>query len=226
MWTGGDVLDGHVTNIEARSSLVLIVDDHPLFRMGLAELLRIEPTMRVAAAVGTPKEAIEIATAQPLDLALIDVLLPSMSGIALTKEIKRIRPECKVLGLSALDEPLRIAEMLRAGADGFTTKAQPSEQIIEAMNQVLNAHRYLAPNLDATEINTLTRSDTTWPLERLTVREREVFDLLVRGSSNDEIATQLSISRRTVETHRQNLMRKLNARSMVDLVRLAVRYES
>ena len=215
---------GATTNVEVVAVSALIVDDHPLFRMGLSELLRLEPGVRVEAAVGSAAEAIEIANARPIGIALIDVLLPGTSGIELTKWIKRVQPACKILGLSALGEPLKIAEMFRAGADGFMTKGQPAEQLVDAIVKVMRADRYLPPGLDAAEIETLAHSDSKWPLERLTAREREVFNWLVVGETNDDIGTRLCISRRTVETHRQNLMRKLAARSMVDLVRLAVRF--
>lgn len=210
--------------VEARPIHALIVDDHPLFRGGLAEALRLEPNMRVVAAVGSCEEAVAVARAQRIDVALVDVVLSSSNGIEVTRALKRERPGCRVLGLSALEEPVRVAEMLRAGADGFATKTQTWELILAAIGEVLQSHRYLSPQLDANEINRLARADTEWPLEQLTGREREVFQLLVRDFTNEQIAERLTISRRTVETHRQNLMRKLGVRSMVELVRLAVRH--
>ncbi len=202
----------------------VLVDDHPLFRLGLRTLLDRDPEICVTADVGSSAQALELASTTPLDVAIIDLLLPGTGGVALTVELRRLRPACKVLGLSMIDEPMRIAEMLRAGASGFALKSQPLDDIVSAIKMVTTGLRYLPATVSHDRVDTLLNDADAWPLERLTHREREVFELLVAGYSNESIATRLFIARRTVETHRQHITRKLGARSMVDLVRIAVQH--
>lgn len=199
----------------------IVVDDHPLFRAGLAQLIDSHPDYKVIAAVGTAGEALDVARTQEFELAIVDLVLPVTGGVSLTKRLKDIAPTCKVLGLSAHDAPVRVAAMVRAGADGFALKSQSSSDILDALHCVAESRQYLPPTLDAGEVTQLAKSDDVNPLERLTARELEVFQRLIGGASNETVATELDISRRTVETHRQNLMRKLNVTSFPQLLVLA-----
>lgn len=201
-----------------------LVDDHPLFRLGLRTLLDRDPQITVTADVGSSVQALAVASELPFDVAIIDLLLPVAGGVALTSELRRLQPSCKVLGLSMVDEPMRIAEMLRAGASGFALKSQPLDEIVDAIKVIAKGERYLPASVSRDRVDSLLTDADAWPLERLTHREREVFELLVAGHSNENIATRLFIARRTVETHRQHITRKLGARSMVDLVRIAVQH--
>ena len=160
-----------------------------------------------------------------LDLAVVDILMPTTSGISLTSELFELQPNCKVLGLSVIDDAGLVADMLRARACGFASKSQPVPEVIDALRQVLGGIRYLSPcvSRDAVE-EELASSSAAHPLQRLTRREREVFELLIRGHSNDEVATRLFIARRTVETHRQRIMKKLSARSIVEMQRISARH--
>ncbi len=203
---------------------VLLVDDHPLFRQGLAVALRHEPDLEVVGDVGRADEAIELAKRIELDIAIVDVLMPTKSGISLTSELFELRPQCKVLGLSMVDDPGLIADMLRAHACGFAIKTQSTEAIVDAIRQVLGGLRYLPPGVSRDAIEVELTATPGRPLERLTKREREVFELLIRGCSNDEVATRLFIARRTAETHRQRIMKKLSAHSIVQMQRLSARY--
>jgi DNA-binding NarL/FixJ family response regulator len=126
-----------------------------------------------------------------------------------------------VLGLSVIEDPGLIADMLRAHACGFAVKTQPIAEIIDALRQVLGGVRYLPPGVSRDAIDSELAGTRTHPLRRLTKREREVFELLIRGHSNDEIATELVIARRTVETHRQRIMNKLAAHSIAQMQRIA-----
>lgn len=202
----------------------ILVDDHPLFRLGLRTLLVRDPMLTVVADVATSKEMLELAAHTDLDVAIIDVLLPGSSGVELTTELLRVQPTCKVLGLSMLEDPIRIADMLRAGAAGFAHKSQTTDEIIEAIKQVAAGHRYLPPSVPAQEIDRLLASSEAWPLDRLSPREREVFELMVAGHTSESIGRMLFISRRTVEAHRQHITRKLQAHTMIDLVRIAVHH--
>ncbi len=203
-------------------SQVLLVDDHPLFRAGLAQILTSEPDMQVVSDVGSAAEAVEFARREPIDIVVLDVLMPTTTGISLAAQILEVRPTCKVLALSVLDEPVMIAAMLRSGASGYALKTQPPNEITEAIRTVLAGQRYLPPRVSRDEVLARVHGDGE-PLQRLTRREREIFDLLIRGHSNDDIGTRLFIARRTVETHRQRIMKKLATHSIVEMIRLAAR---
>lgn len=203
-------------------SQVMLVDDHPLFRAGLAQMLAYQPDLLVVAEVGTPADAVEIARRQPIDIAVIDVLMPTTSGVSLAAQLLEVRPTCKLLALSAIDEPAMIAAMLRSGASGYAIKTQPPNEITAAIRGVLAGEHYLPPSVSREQVMARVHGDGE-PLQRLTRREREIFDLLIRGHSNDDIGSRLFIARRTVETHRQRIMKKLATHSIVEMIRLAAR---
>ena len=201
-----------------------IVDDHPLFRAGLAVAIQREEGFAVIGEAGDGVQARTLARSTVLDVVLLDVLLPKVTGISLAADILDAQPNCRILALSTVDEPVVIAGMLRAGSSGYALKSQGASEIVEAIRTVLGGVRYLPPNVSPTSIDDHLRVDPDRPFERLTPREREIFDLLIRGHSNDEISEMLFIARRTVETHRLRIMNKLSARSIIELIRLAARH--
>ncbi len=202
---------------------LLLVDDHPLFRAGLAALLSDEPDMVVAGEAGEATEAVELLRREPFDVVVLDVLIPSGTAVSVAADLLDVRP-CKVIALSALDEPIMIAALLRAGASGYAIKTQPPRQIIEAIRTVACGGRYLPPLAPHEEVLARYQGESEVPFARLTQREREVFELLLRGHTNDDVSARLAIARRTVETHRQRIMQKLDTHSMTDMIRLAARY--
>lgn len=205
---------------------IAIVDDHPLFREGFAVAVRRERDLDLVGACGSAEEALELAKGVALDAAVIDILMPTISGISLTSELFELQPKCRVLGLSVIDDPGLIADMLRAHACGFALKTQATAEIIDALRQVLGGLRYLPPTVSRDAVDAELAGTKVNPFQRLTRREREVFELLIRGNSNDEIAIKLSIARRTVETHRQRIMNKLSAHSIAQMQRIAARHGS
>jgi DNA-binding NarL/FixJ family response regulator len=206
-----------------QTARVLLVDDHPLFRTGLETVLSAVPQVKVVGHAGSLDETLQTIANLGVDLAIIDIVLPHADGIAVTRALRERCSSPKILGLSVLDEPVRVAALLRAGASSFALKTQPVAEIVEAIRITLSGGRYLSPAMrDAVEH--LLRQDIKLPLEMLTPREREVFEMLVAGSSNERAAQSLGIAARTVETHRQRIMKKLDAHSMADLVRLAARW--
>jgi DNA-binding NarL/FixJ family response regulator len=207
-----------------RTAKVLIVDDHALFRTGLSVTLTREIDLEVIGEAGSASEALELARRVEIDVAVVDVLMPLISGITLSIELHDIQPRCRVLGLSVIDDPGVIADMLRARASGFALKTQPIDEVIDAIRQVLHDIRYLPPGVSHDAVDTELGSVGCQPLACLTHREREIFELLIRGHSNNEIAAQLFIARRTVETHRQRIVKKLSAHSIVQMQRIAARY--
>ena len=207
-----------------RRARIVLIDDHPLFRQGLAVALRGEADLEVVADVGSAAEGLALARTQELDLAVVDILMPATSGLSFTTELYELDPRCKVLGLSVIDEPGIVADMLRARACGYACKTQPVAEIIDAIRQVLGGIRYLSPRVSHDAVEAELADLPSHPLARLTKREREVFELVIRGRSNDEVAIDLVISRRTVETHRQRLMRKLSAHTLAEMQRIAARH--
>jgi DNA-binding NarL/FixJ family response regulator len=203
---------------------IAIVDDHPLFRQGLIMALGGEPSLEVFGEAGSAEEAREVFARARFDLAIVDIFMPGTSGISFAAEIHERQPECRVLGLSVIDEPGLIADMFRAHACGYALKTQPVGDIIAAIYQVLGGIRYLPPSVSRDAVEQELEHDNARPLQRLTPREREVFELLIRGHSNDDIAGRLFIARRTVETHRQRIMNKLSAHSIVAMQRLGARH--
>jgi DNA-binding NarL/FixJ family response regulator len=203
---------------------VALVDDHPLFRRGLAVALQAEGGFDIAGEAGNAAEALELVGRVSVDVAIVDVLMPTVSGISLATQLHEQRPTCRVLGLSVIDEPGLIADMFRAYACGYALKTQPVPEIIDAIRQVVAGLRYLPPSVSTGAVDAELSSRRDTPLQRLTRREREIFELLIRGNSNDEIATLLFIARRTVETHRQRIMNKLSAHSIVQMQRIAARH--
>jgi len=201
----------------------LHVDDHPLYSVGLRTALSSATDLDLIGEVCSAEAALELARISPIDVALIDVVLPPADGVALTIEILRLQPACKVMALTMIDEPVRVAQMFRAGAAGYALKSQPPAELLEAIRKVVDGGQYLASSISREDVEHYQLSDDHSPT-RLTNREREVFARLIRGESNDNIAAALFISRRTVETHRQHILNKLNARSVVELVRIASRY--
>ena len=200
----------------------LLIDAHPVFRDGLAATLEREPDFAVIGHAGAAAEALDLATSLRPDLATVDVVLRrgDDSGVALTRALCQCC-NAKIIGLSGLEEPTRIAELMRAGALGFATKTQPASELIDALRLVAAGGRYISPWLEA-DVEPLVRAQVL-PHETLTPREREVLGLLLDGFRNDQIARRMCISRRTVDTHRQRVMGKLGAHSIVELVRLAAR---
>ena len=209
--------------VTVRKACIAVVDDHPLFRQGVAIILQRELDVDVVEA-GNAAAVLELARRQELDAVVLDVLMPGMSGISLASELTSIQPSCKVLGLSVIDDPGLIADMLRARCCGYALKTQPISEIVGAVRMVLGGMRYLPPGVSRDAIEAELSRSPPDPLHRLTRREREVFELLIRGNTNDEVATLLFISRRTVETHRQRISKKLSAHSIVQLQRIAARH--
>lgn len=218
------VMFGEQPANEPRPLRTLLVDDHPLFRLGLRIMLERETDLDIVAEAESASDALVIAGRQPLDVALIDIHLPGMDGISLASHLRRLQPTCSVIGLSVVDEPVQIAQLMNAGASGYVFKTQTAEAISDAVHRVRAGLRYLPPTLSRGDLDQLATADPVPLLEHLSLREREVFRRLIEGESNDDIATALFISRRTVETHRQRIMKKLGAHTIADLLHTATRH--
>ncbi len=206
-----------------RRQRIVVIDDHALYREGLRVVLSSERSIEVVGDAGTAREAVELATRVTFDLAIVDISLPDRPGAALIRDLRRIQPRARCLALSMIEAPLTVVDVMRAGATGYTLKSQPTDEILDAVRTALRGDSYLAPRLPDKQIAAIVSGEECEPLDRLSPREREVFELLIRGWNTERVATTLAIAIRTVETHRQRIMNKLGVHSIVELLRLAVR---
>jgi DNA-binding NarL/FixJ family response regulator len=206
---------------------ILIADDHAMVRRGLRLVLDAEPDLRVVAEAGDGAEALAIAGADAeLELAVIDVSMPRMTGLQAAAELTRIRPELRVLMLSMHDNDQYLFEALKAGASGYVLKSAADRDLVEACRAVLRGQPFLYPSGIAALIGDYlerARSGEQVPQDPLTPRELEVVKLIAEAHTNEQIAALLNISRYTVERHRENVLAKLGMRDRVQLTRYAIR---
>lgn len=204
---------------------VALADDHRMVRDALVMLLAREPDIEVTGAVGDGAAALEFARATPPDVLVVDIAMPSASGIDVTRALKRELPALKVLVLSAYMDKRFVQEALRAGAAGYVAKAAASEELPRAIRAVAGGQNYLSPEITAAVVDHLApdESGSARPVSVLSAREREVLRLVAEGVRSAAIARRLGISEATVEVHRRNVMRKLDLRSVAELTKYAVR---
>lgn len=206
---------------------VALVDDLQLFRDGLQALLEAEGDIQVVFEASTGRELLAAVDALAFDVLVLDVTLPGPNGVAVLRELRRRGRREPVLMLTMHHEADVVFDALAAGASGYAVKQQPREEILAAIRAVAGGERYVAPSLAGAlpqpPVRDAERVRDGGILSTLSAREREIFDLLVRGYSNPKISRELSISLKTVDTHRQHIMKKLSAHTITDLMRMAVR---
>ena len=207
---------------------IFIVDDHPMLREGLRGIINREPDLLVCGEADSARKALALIEKSPPDLALMDITLPDKNGLELLKDLQSLQPKLPILALSMHDELLYAERMLRAGAKGYVNKHQPPEELVKAIRLVLAGRIYLSPTMSDSFLKRLTAgpSATRSPMEILTDREFEIFQLLGEGKSAKEIARQLRLSEKTVAVHNGNIRKKLKLKSTAQLIRLAVETEN
>ena len=203
----------------------VIADDHEIVRRGIHSLLESDPSYQVVAEVADGVAAVQAVDKHKPNVLFLDLNLPRLHGLEVLKQVHANQPATKVIVLSMHNDEPYVIEALRGGAAAYLLKGSDSQEIAKALKEALAGHRYLSAPLSEWAINALTTRlpDSSDPLATLSPREREVLLLAAEGLGNTEIAEKLFISPRTAETHRANLMRKLNLQSQTDLVRFAVR---
>lgn len=214
-------------NSAAARQRILVVDDHPMMRQGLAQLINNEPDLTVAWEADDAGQALQVISANRPDLVLVDISLPDKNGLELIKDIHALFPGALLLVVSMHDEALYAERVLRAGGRGYIMKQQGGKKLLAAIRQVLAGQIYVSEKISAhiLEIFSGRRSETrTSPVGLLSDREFEVFQLISEGKGTRDIAEKLHISVKTVEVHRANIKEKLDLKSAVELVRFAVRW--
>lgn len=205
---------------------ILIVDDHPSVREGLALRISLESDLEVCGEADSEDQALALVKQTGPDLVLVDISLKSGHGIELIKRISSLDPAIKMLVISGFQESLYAERAFRAGALGYLNKQESNEKMIEAIRTVIAGERFLGPEISRRLINqALGASDKTKsPIEGLTDRELEIFRMIGEGLKNSAIAERLFLSTHTIDTHRENIKRKLGVSTASELSRAAVQW--
>ena len=209
---------------------VVIVDDHPMFRVGLKSILARDASYEIVGETGTAAEALRLARKRSPDFMIVDISLPDKNGIELTREILRVRPDCKVLIVSMHTKIFYVTEALRIGALGYLVKESTSETLLKGLDALSEGRRFLDPSLSKEIAENLENVSADTPpkmidiaYKRLTKREQEIMRLVAEGFTTKEISERLFISAKTVDNHRANIMSKLGIHRTVELIRYAAR---
>ncbi len=220
-----DVLESSVTTVA--ESRIFIVDDHPIVRQGLRSLVEQEEDLHVCGEAGSAHEAMKVFPDTHPDLILVDISLKGPDGLELTKSIRSSRPDLPILIVSMHDESLYAERVLRAGANGYIMKEEVAQNIAGAIRKVLHGDIYISSNMRQKILRGVAgqRANTvTSSIERLSDRELEVFRLLGQGLGTRQIAEDLHLSVKTIETYRAHIKEKMSLKNATELVRQAVQW--
>ncbi|HEV7302186.1 MAG TPA: response regulator transcription factor [Tepidisphaeraceae bacterium] len=205
---------------------LVLVDDHRMIRQGLNSLLSAQSDMKVVGEAGDGREAVSFVRELRPDVVVMDLRMPELNGIEATRQILNVHPNVKVVCLSSHTDQRMTTEMLRAGAVGYVLKDAAFEELSDAIRVVMKGKVYLSPAVAGLVVGDLVRNhdaEPASPYSILSGREREVLQLIAEGKSTKEVAMHLSVSVKTAETHRRNVMEKLKIDSVADLTKFAVR---
>jgi len=205
---------------------ILLADDHQVLREGICSLLEKQGNIDVVAQAENGRTAVKISRELKPDVVIMDIAMPDLNGIEATRQILSESPDVKVIALSMHSDRRFVAEMLKAGASGYLLKNSAFQQLTNAIQTVMEGRNYLCPEIGEIVINDyvkkLSNNEAT-ENSPLTAREREVLQLIAEGKSTKLIASELNVSIKTADTHRQQIMKKLNTRSVAGLTKYAVR---
>ena len=205
---------------------ILIVDDHKIFREGLISMLEKKPDIEIIGEAENGREAITLFQELLPDIVIMDIVMPDMNGVEATRHISDKTSKAKIIGLSMHEDGRFAAEMLKAGASGFLLKDCAFEELVDAINIVRAGGIYLSAKIKERMLDDYVgflSKDNPSLFSVLSAREQEVLKYLAEGKSTKEIASQLGVSAKTIEAHRQNIMAKLNIHNIADLIKYAIR---
>ena len=206
---------------------ILVVDDHPLMRVGLCEIIRNTPDLEICAEAGSPAEVLTLLNKIVPDLLLMDMNMPGRSGVEFIKDVLAPHPGLPILVLSMHDEGIYAARALRAGALGYLMKDAGGEKLLDAIRHVLSGRVYVSEKMAKHFLDTMTGRKpclTKSPMEKLSDREFEIFRLIGQGATTGRMAEQLNLSPKTVAAHRGNIKEKLGLQTASEVVHYAVRW--
>jgi DNA-binding NarL/FixJ family response regulator len=201
---------------------ILVADDHPIVRSGLKKVLDAQPDLEVVAEAEDGAEAVKKALAGDVDLAILDVSMPRTTGIQAAEELRKRKPELRLLMLSMYDSEQFLFQSLKAGASGYVLKSDADHHIVEAVRRTMRGQSFLYPSAVSSLVKDVVERGSE-DFEVLTPRELQVLKLIAEAYSSKEIAKELVISVKTVERHRQNILDKLGMSDRVELTRYAIR---
>jgi DNA-binding NarL/FixJ family response regulator len=212
----------------AAKKKVFIVDDHPMVRERVAELINQEPDLTVCGEAEDAVQAVKTVQTISPDIAIVDITLKDTYGIELIKQLKELRPKLPILVLSMHDEALYGERALRAGAKGYLTKQEASRKVVDAIRRILRGEIYVSDKLAGALVRKVAGGNEQGggsPVDVLTDRELEVFQLLGQGLTVREVAERLFVSVKSVEAHREHIKQKLNFKTSSELLRFAIEYK-
>jgi len=205
---------------------IIVADDHRLMRQGLSSLLDAEPDLQVVGGADSGREAVSLTAKLQPDVVVIDIAMPDLNGVEATRQIKRDNPGVRILALSTHKDVRYATGMVQAGANGYVLKTAAFDQLAEAIRCIMGGESYLSPEIASVMMQDYAhrlRQDDSTPQAVLTEREREVIQLVAEGKSTREISEMLHLSPKTVDSHRQKMMDKLDLHTVAELTRYAIR---
>lgn len=200
---------------------VLIADDHQLITDGISKILQEEKTISAVYTASNGRDAVDMVNRYDIDCVLMDLNMPVLSGYDATKIIKQQKPEVKVIVVSMLSDASVIAKLLKAGADAFIIKNTGTEELLRAITKVLNGEKYISQELSFNLYQNFGKKNTADKQDHLTPRELEIIKYIGEGMTNGEIASKLFLSPATVDTHRKNVLAKLELKNTAALIKYA-----
>ena len=206
---------------------IMIVDDHPLIRTGLRLLLKEAAGFKVTGEAGSAEEALEKLAAEPVDILILDISMPGMSGLDCIRAARQVCPQIRILMLSMHEDETYICKAMRLGANGYVPKASADDELLDAVRTVAGGRFYLSPNAEQSLLTSLFingKQAEERPIDQLSPRELEVFGYLVHGYTITEIGKKLQLSVKTIDTHKTKLMEKLGCHRRSELVTIALKY--
>lgn len=203
---------------------VLIADDHAIIRDGLKQIISFVPNMEVAGEAADGEEVLQKIRSLKVDVLVLDMSMPGKSGIALIQQITAVKPELPILVLSMHQESQYAVQAMRAGASGYITKNTASSQLIDGIRKVAEGGTFVSPGIADKLIKQMHKPETELPHTKLTAREFQIFNMLVEGHSVNDIANILSLSNKTISTHKAAVLQKMEAATTANLVYYAMKH--